>query len=149
VKTDFCSVSDDASPETGEAAVPGPRPGEGVTVLVCHSCRRPGDPETFPRPGTRLAEATERAARDTGVTVRRVGCLGNCNRGISAAMLRQGSWSYVFGDLTEDGAGDLVKGALLYAGAGDGFMPFRARPEALRRGLIARLPTLDILKDIP
>ncbi|MER2534681.1 MAG: DUF1636 family protein [Rhizobiaceae bacterium] len=160
-------MSDDASPETGEAALrgpdcgphpgprPGPPPGEGVTVLVCHSCRRPGDPETLPRPGTRLAEAAERAAADTGVAVRRVGCLGNCKRGISAAMLRQGSWSYVFGDLTEDSAGDLVKGALLYAGAGDGFMPFRARPESLKRGLIARLPTLDILpsldmlKDLP
>jgi predicted metal-binding protein len=113
-----------------------------VTIVVCHSCRKPGDPEDYPRPGSRLAEATEQAAAGTGLRVTKAGCLGNCKRGISAAMLREGSWSYVFGELTEDSAGDLIAGALLYAGATDGFMPFRARPESLKRGLIARIPTL-------
>jgi predicted metal-binding protein len=28
-------------------------------------------------------------------------------------------------------------------------MPFRDRPEALKRGMIARIPNPDILKDLP
>lgn len=116
-----------------------------VTIVVCHSCRGPENLEEYPRPGTRLADATLAAAEGTGLRVAAVGCLGNCKRGISAAMLREGSWSYVFGGLTENSAEDLIAGALLYAGATDGFMPFRARPESLKRGLIARIPTLDHL----
>jgi len=142
LKTDDYSASEiaPAADSPGEAA-------SRVTIVVCHSCRKPGDPDDYPRPGTHLAQATRAAAEGTGLRVTRAGCLGNCKRGISAAMLRDGSWSYVFGDLTEESAPDLIAGALLYAGATDGFMPFRARPESLKRGLIARIPTLDHLKD--
>ena len=81
--------------------------------------------------------------------VRQVGCLGNCKRGLSAAMLREGCWSYVFGELSPDSAADLVAGAELFARSTDGFMPFRNRPESLKRGLIARVPIYDSLKEIP
>ena len=101
----------------------------------------------YPRPGTRLHETVRDAANGTGVEVRKIGCLGNCKRGISAAILRDGAWSYVFGELTEDSGADLVAGAQLFAQSTDGFMPFRARPESLKRGLIARVPLIDHLKD--
>lgn len=120
--------------------------GTGVTVVVCHSCRRPDDPMDHPRPGSRLHGKLAAEAEGTGLCVRAIGCLGNCKRGISAAMLRDGCWSYVFGELTEDSASDLIAGALLYAGSTDGFMPFRARPEALKRGLIARIPLIAHLE---
>lgn len=120
-------------------------PVPGVTVVVCHSCRGPDGPDDHPRPGSRLADDTRRAAAGLGVNVRSVGCLGNCKRGLSAAILREGSWSYVFGWLTEQSGDDLVSGAALLASSQDGFMPFRARPESLKRGLIARIPTLDHL----
>ncbi len=97
----------------------------------------------YPRPGLRLHESVRGVAAGTGVAVRRIGCLGNCRRGLSAAILRDGSWSYVFGELTPDSAADLVAGATLFAGSTDGFMPFRARPESLKRGLIARVPLID------
>ena len=146
LKTDTPSAPEDAveavAAPVAEAA---PRAGAGTTILVCHSCRGPQEDGNFPRPGTRLAEDTERAAAGTGLSVTRVGCLGNCKRGNSAAMLRPGSWSYVFGGLSEQAGADLVAGALLYASASDGFMPFRARPESLKRGLIARVPTFDHL----
>jgi predicted metal-binding protein len=138
LKTDDYSASEITPAGDGDAA-------SGVTIVVCHSCRRPDDPDDYPRPGSRLAETTLAAAEGTGLRVAKIGCLGNCKRGISAAMLREGSWSYVFGELTEDSAHDLVAGALLFAGATDGFMPFRARPESLKRGLIARIPTIDHL----
>ncbi len=112
-------------------------------VYVCITCKRPGDPDTEPRPGARLAEATLGAASGTEVEVRRLRCLANCTRGPSAAMRCNGSWTYVFGGLDESCAGALIEGARLLAGAADGILPWRGRPEALKRGLIARVPPLD------
>ncbi|HEX3860207.1 MAG TPA: DUF1636 domain-containing protein [Stellaceae bacterium] len=113
-------------------------------ILVCVTCRRPGDDADLPCAGKALAHATLAAAEDTGISVRGARCLANCKRGLSAAILRAGAWSYVFGDL--DAASDgpaLVAGAHLLAASADGLMPWRERPEALKRGLIARLPPLQ------
>ena len=81
--------------------------------------------------------------------MRQVACLGNCGRGLSAAIYRTGGWTYVFGGLDEASGDDLLAGARLFAAAADGFMPWRGRPEALKRGLIARIPHPDILKELP
>ena len=126
-----------------------PAPADLVTVLVCSSCRREGDAEAEPRPGSLLAAGARAAAAGSGVTVRHVACLGNCRRGLTAAIFRTDCWAYVFGGLGTGSGGDLVAGARLFAESTDGFMPFRARPEALKRGLIARIPHPDILKDLP
>lgn len=120
-----------------------------VTVLVCRSCRIRDAVAEEPRPGSRLLEAVQNAANGSGIAVKGVGCLGNCRRGISVAMLRDGGWSYLFGELDEGSAADIIAGAELFAASGDPFMPFRARPESLKRGLIARIPTFDHLKDLP
>ncbi|WP_159588646.1 DUF1636 family protein [Chelativorans xinjiangense] len=120
-----------------------------VTVVVCSSCRRSTDPEELPRPGALLARSTVEAAEGADVRVRQVACLGNCKRGLSAAILREGSWSYVFGELEPHSGPDLIAGAELFANSSDGFMPFRQRPESLKRGLIARIPTTDSLKEVP
>ena len=123
-------------------------PDEG-TILVCSSCRHPDDPAADPRPGGLLVADARRAAEGTGVGVRHVACLGNCRRGLSAAVFRTGCWAYVFGGLGPDSGDDLVAGAVLFGESTDGFMPFRARHEALKRGLVARIPHPDILKDLP
>lgn len=96
-----------------------------------------------------LARAAAEAARASEVRVRHVTCLGNCKRGLSAAMLREGCWSYVFGGLEPASAADLIAGAELFARSEDGLMPFRGRPETLKRGLVARVPTLASLKEVP
>ncbi|MBC8021303.1 MAG: DUF1636 family protein [Methyloceanibacter sp.] len=115
-----------------------------TTIYVCITCRRAGEPETGSAPGLLLAHATSRAADGTGVTVRRVRCLANCNRGLSAAIRRDGAWTYVFGGLDpERDAAALVEGARLFARASDSIMPWRGRPEVLKRGLIARVPPID------
>ena len=143
LKTDeFCASAAGPAGETlpaGDTAA--------VTIVVCASCRGAVQDGTEPRPGARLLEDTRRAATGSGIAVRQVGCLGNCRRGISAAMLRDGCWSYVFGGLGEDAGDDLVAGARLFAGSADGFMPFRARPDSLKRGLVARIPTIDFFKE--
>ena len=116
------------------------------TVYVCTTCKRAGEPDSEPRPGALLAAATERAAAGTEVDVRRLRCLANCTRGPSAAMRCNGSWTYVFGGLDATCADALIEGARLLAGAADGILPWRGRPEILKRGLIARVPPIDFFE---
>ncbi len=120
---------------------------DAATIYVCITCRRADAPDAEPRPGALLAEATAQAALGTGVIVRRVQCLANCTRGPSAAMRCSGSWTYVFGGLGVDCAAALIDGARLLAGASDGILPWRGRPESLKRGLIARVPPIDFEED--
>jgi predicted metal-binding protein len=120
------------------------RNGAAVTIYVCTTCRQPGDPDDLPRPGAALAAATVRAAEHTGIAVHPLRCLANCKRGCSAVMRRSDAWTYVFGNLDPAADGEaLVQGAQLLARSSDGLMPWRGRPEALKRGLIARVPPLD------
>ena len=115
-----------------------------ATVIVCITCRRPADPEDFPRPGLAFASAVADAAKDTGVRVKRVRCLANCKRGLSAAVRREAGWTYIFGDLDPAiAAPALIAGARLFARADDGVMPWRGRPQPLKTGLIARVPPED------
>src|SRR5438045_1423098 len=85
-------------------------------------------------------EIPGKAAEGTEVVVRRVQCLANCSRGPSAAVRCNGSWAYIFGGLDEGNAGALIDGARLLANAADGIMPWRGRPEPLKRSLVARVP---------
>ena len=73
---------------------------ERTTVLVCITCRASTDPDDAPRKGSALANATTLAlGAERDVDVLRVRCLGNCNRGLSAAIRRGNAWTYVFGNL--------------------------------------------------
>jgi predicted metal-binding protein len=120
-----------------------------ATVLVCITCRRATDPVDGPRAGLALAEATAIARGEAPeVCVQRVRCLGNCDRALSAAIRCAETWTYVFGNL--DPACDapaLIAGARLLAQAPDGIMPWRNRPESLKRGLIARVPPLSFQEE--
>jgi predicted metal-binding protein len=118
-------------------------------IYVCITCRRAGETDAEPRPGALLADATEQAAAGTEVEVRRLRCLANCTRGPSVAMRCNGSWTYVFGGLDADDAEALVAGAKLLAAASDGILPWRDRPEVLKRTLIARVPPFDFVERDP
>lgn len=145
-------MSDAIIPEAdiAEAAVPAAAVARddgvsaGVTVYVCVTCRGGKPLDLVPVPGEVLAAQTARAARGTGVAVRPVRCLANCNRGLSAALRRDGAWTYVFGDLDAGaGAQALIDGARLFAKSADGLLPWRGRPQALKSGLVARTPPFD------
>jgi len=115
-----------------------------TTVYVCITCRKPGDTDDGPRPGLALAHAVAEAAEGTGVAVCEIECLANCSRSLSAAMRCNGTWTYVFGGLeAERDAEALIEGAQLLSRAEDGLLPWRGRPDILKRGLIARMPPLD------
>ena len=119
-----------------------------TTIVVCSSCRDENGSDAHPRAGAILAANTRNAARDTAIRVRQVECLGNCKRRLSAALLRDGCWSYVFGDLTTASGPDLVAGAELFATSTDGLIPWRGRPDSLKRGLVSRIPPLESLKEL-
>lgn len=116
---------------TAEAAV------RQAVVLVCTTCGLTSAPA-----GLVLARNTVASLGDArDVRVAGVRCLANCSRGPSAAIRCDGAWTYVFGHLDETRDGPaLVEGARLLAAAADGLLPWRGRPEALKRGTIARLP---------
>ena len=116
-----------------------------VAILVCRTCRDSAGTEAAPRPGAVLAEATAALGAKAGVPVVAIDCLGNCKRRLSAAILRRGAWTYVFGDLSASNAEDLVAGALLLSSSADGLLPWRGRPDCLRRGLVARIPSFDMI----
>lgn len=120
-------------------------PSDDATVIyVCTTCRRPNDPEDYPRPGAALAAATIITAQNTGIAVHPLRCLANCKRGCTAVLRCPDRWTYVFGHL--DPVADaqaLVDGARMLAQSADGLLPWRGRPEALKRGLIARVPPLN------
>ena len=121
-----------------------------VTIVVCESCRFQDEPDAEPRPGALLAQATAAAgtAKTAHLSVRQVSCLANCKRGLSAALIRDGGWSYVFGGLDIANAADLVTAAELFHGSVDGLLPYRNRPEALKGGLVARIPPLNVVKEV-
>ncbi len=115
-----------------------------VTVFVCTTCRRTGDAEDAPRAGAALAAAAGPLA-GADLAIRPVECLGNCSRGPTAAISAPGGWTYVFGNLDPaEAAPALEAGARLLAAAEGQPMPWRGRPEPLKRGLIARIPPLEL-----
>lgn len=136
----------DRNPAVGETGQSGNRTSD-TTIIVCISCRDASGSDAHPRAGEKLAENTRRAAAGEPVEVRTVECLGNCKRRLSASILHDGAWSYVFGDLAEDSGADLVMGACQLASAEDGKIPWRGRPESLKRGLVARIPPPTLMKD--
>lgn len=128
--------------QTGAELVVSKKIAKRTTILVCVTCRVPMDPPNSPRAGEALADSTViAAAEDEMISVRRVSCLANCSRGLSAAIRCASAWTYIFGGLVAERDGEtLVVGARLLAAAEDGLLPWTGRPEPLKRGLIARVP---------
>ena len=121
-----------------------------AVVLVCTTCGSASALAGAAPAGLRLARSTAACLGDArDVRVQGVRCLANCSRGPSAAIRCDGAWTYVFGPLDQlrDGPA-LVEGARLLAAAADGLLPWRGRPDALKRAMIARLPPADSAGDV-
>lgn len=110
-------------------------------LIVCTTCRTPHEGA-----GQALLEEVENLAlaRDSALPVRGVACMGGCGQGCTAALQAAGKHSYLFGGLSPDEgtAADLLEIARQHAEAADGRLEWSLRPEALKRGLLARLPPL-------
>ena len=54
-----------------------------------------------------------------------------------------GKWTYVYGDFPPDTAADTIRqAALLYREAPDGLIPWKLRPDAIKKGVVARMPPI-------
>ncbi len=122
---------------------PVPRGGAPTTVLVCVTCRRAEDTPDAPRAGARLAEALTAAAETRGnVRVVPVECLSVCKRPVTVGFGAAEKWTYVYGDFAADAAPTILDAAALYGAAHDGLIPWKSRPDALKKGVVARIPPL-------
>src|SRR5260370_360500 len=102
----------------------GPNPQLPPQLSAASSCHN----ATAFRPGTAATAGDPRPRRPPVIQLQRCAGGGVCVGGqVDAAADAQA----------------LVTGAQLLSQAADGLMPWRGRPDALKRGLIARVPPLD------
>ena len=92
-----------------------------------------------PSPG---ADGGARRSRDAPkVRVEAVECLSVCKRPCTIAVSGPGRWTYIYGDLSADTSVEtILDGLRRYAATSDGLVPWRERPEAFRKGVVARIP---------
>jgi predicted metal-binding protein len=138
VRSTTDDVLDEAEPRTG------------ATLFVCVTCKGKAAEDEV-REGRRLHDAlidTHRVhGHDRALKIVPVECLSNCNRACTVALAAPDRWTYVYGDLGVDTAPDILRGAALYAATPDGLVPWRERPEILKKGVVARVPPLPSTKE--
>ena len=118
-------------------------PTPSTTIYVCTNCRLPAEPPEprENRAGARLfAAVMDAASPDASIDVRGVECLSVCKRPVTIGFASAGKWTYVYGDFGPDDANGLIAGARQFAAAPDGLIPWKERPDSLKRGVVARLP---------
>ncbi len=73
-----------------------------------------------------------------------VECMSACNRSCVIAFAASGKLTYLFGDLPVEGsASAILKCASQYYTKHDGALPWSERPEALKKGILAKIPPLN------
>jgi predicted metal-binding protein len=93
-------------------------------------------------PGQGLFAAVAAAsAGDQTIIVRQTQCLSVCKRVCTVSLSGEGKYTFLFGDLDPNAdVAAVVAMARACATAPHGFVPWKLRPEALRKGIIARVP---------
>ena len=117
-------------------------------IYVCTTCKLAEEAgcAASDRSGARLHRALSALAseRQAPVDVIPVECLSVCKRACTISFAAPGKWTYVYGDLPADtGADVILDGAALYGATSDGLIPWKQRPEALKRGVVSRVPPLN------
>ncbi|MFZ5738715.1 MAG: DUF1636 domain-containing protein [Pseudomonadota bacterium] len=129
----------DSEPPADVSADP-PRvlPGAPVMVSVCTTCKTIDGVAV----GAPMLEAVRAALAGAGaVQVRAVQCLSACKRAATVAVSSEGGYTFVFGDLDGASGADAVAAFVAsYQDSHYGLVPWRQRPEVLRKGTVVRLP---------
>jgi predicted metal-binding protein len=115
-------------------------------IYVCVTCRAEGEPlEPKPeRSGARL-HASLSARAGGAFDIVPVECLSVCKRPCTVSFAAPGKWTYVYGGLLPGDAEDIIlNGARLYAATPDGVIAWKQRPDALKKGVVARIPPLPL-----
>lgn len=114
-----------------------------MTLYVCTTCRDVDHVvgQEAPCAGARLYANLAAATAGDFVRLVPVECLSVCKRTCAVSFAAPGKWTYVYGDLpAETAAETILAGARLYAAAPDGLIPWKQRPDALKKGVVARVP---------
>nr|WP_234394910.1 DUF1636 domain-containing protein [Acetobacter papayae] len=107
-------------------------PSAQTILYVCSTCRAGVAPiEGQPVAGARLLAALQVAQEASSVdaedrprpVIRAVECLSACSRGCAIALARPGSWTYIYGNLSEADVADILLGAQGYIASADGIPP--------------------------
>ena len=115
-----------------------------TSLYVCTTCRAEGEP-SLPlqaRAGARLFDELRRAIDgDDAIDLVPVECLSVCKRPCTVGFAAPGKWTYLYGDLPPESAAPVILDALrLYAATPDGLIPWKQRVDAIKKGVVARLP---------
>ena len=116
-------------------------------VYVCITCKVAGE-DTEERAGARLFRVLneQNTLSDAPIELVPVECLSVCKRPCTVSFAAPGKWTYVYGDLpAETAAETILEGAALYSKTSDGLIPWKQRPEALKKGVVSRVPPLNPL----
>ncbi|MCP1547401.1 MULTISPECIES: DUF1636 family protein [Methylorubrum] len=125
-------------------------PDSDTAILsVCTTCRAAGD-ASEPRAGAKLLAALHAEAGRApvpGLTIEGAECLSVCKRPCTVAVASPNRWTYVYGDFDaledpDTAARTILAGLRRYLETPDGVVPWRERPEAFRKGVVARIPPL-------
>ncbi|MDE3177682.1 MAG: DUF1636 domain-containing protein [Pseudomonadota bacterium] len=118
-----------------------------VTVAVCTTCRAEGEPlePREARAGARLYRALSAAAGLSDPAVVGVECFSVCKRPCTLSFSARHAWTYVYGDFPADAEPEaILAAARLYGASPHGLIPWKERPSALKKGVVARIPPLEI-----
>ncbi|MCB5410677.1 DUF1636 family protein [Pseudogemmobacter faecipullorum] len=109
-------------------------------LVVCTTCRREGWLPDELRDGARLSAAlTQR-----GVAHDIQECFSACSNSCVVTLRGPGRWTYVQGGLDPDhDLEEVIAFARAYQASADGIVPWRERPEVIRKNTIARIPPLE------
>lgn len=110
-------------------------------LVVCTTCRIPGrDPE-----GTRDGAKLSAALTARGISHDIQECFSACAKGCVVALRGAKRWTYVQGALDPDlHIEALITMTQAYQASDDGIVPWRSRPEIIRKNTIARIPPLEV-----
>lgn len=119
------------------------------TLFVCKTCasvwqegKRLGESG-----GQKLLNELQQLAQDWNLRdefpIKEVECMSACNRSCVVAFAAKGKLTYLFGDLAVDGSASAVlECASQYYVKADGLLPWSERPEAMKKGILAKIPPL-------
>ncbi len=87
------------------------------------------------------------------IAIEPVACMSACSRSCVVSFASPGKYTYLFGDLSADKvslpetAAAVLNCAGQYYAKSDGLLAWSERPEAMRKGVLARIPPLSALSE--
>jgi predicted metal-binding protein len=120
------------------------------TLFVCTTCasvwqdgKRVGESA-----GQQLLQQLQQLAQTWGLqnqfSIQGVECMSACSHACVVAFQAEEKLTYLFGNLAvDDSASAILQCATQYYTKPDGLLPWSERPEALKRGILAKIPPLS------